>query len=111
MDRIDIQTFATLDLRVGEITEVDEFPEARKPAYKLTVDLGELGVRRSSAQITDHYTPKDLTGRHVVCLVNLPPKKIAGFTSEVLVMGADDPEGKVVLLEPDASLPNGAKIS
>jgi tRNA-binding protein len=98
-------------MRVGRIVEVDEFPEARVPAWKLTVDFGdEVGVKRSSAQIT-HYTREELEGRLVVGVVNFPPKRIAGFASEVLVLGALDDEKGVVLLRPDDDVELGSRIA
>lgn len=104
-----IEAFNSLELRIGRITAAEPFPEARRPAYKLTVDFGELGTRRSSAQIT-HYAREALPGRLVVCTFNLPPKRIAGFKSEVLVMGVDDAEGKVILLQPEMEVPLGQRI-
>jgi tRNA-binding protein len=102
--------FQKLDMRVGRVTEVEEFPEARVPAWKLTVDFGpEIGAKRSSAQIT-HYTREALLGRLVVGVVNFPPKRIAGFPSEVLVLGAIDPQKGVVLLGPDDDAELGAPI-
>jgi tRNA-binding protein len=102
--------FQKLDMRVGRVTEVEEFPEARVPAWKLTVDFGpEIGVKRSSAQIT-HYPADSLVGRLVVGVVNFPPRRIAGFPSEVLVLGALDDEKGVVLLEPDDDVELGSKI-
>ena len=102
--------FQKLDMRVGRVTEVEEFPEARVPAWKLTVDFGpEIGAKRSSAQIT-HYTREALLGRLVVGVVNFPPKRIAGFPSEVLVLGAIDPQKGVVLLVPDDDAELGAPI-
>jgi tRNA-binding protein len=102
--------FQKLDMRVGRVQAVEEFPEARVPAWKLTVDFGpEIGVKRSSAQIT-HYPAEALVGRQVVGVVNFPPKRIAGFPSEVLVLGALDDEKGVVLLEPDDEVELGAKI-
>jgi tRNA-binding protein len=104
------QDFQKLDIRVGSIVEVEEFPEARVPAWKLTVDFGpEIGLKRSSAQIT-HYTREALVGRLVVAVVNFPPKRIAGFPSEILVLGALDGEKGVVLLEPDEHVELGAPI-
>jgi tRNA-binding protein len=107
-----IDDFGKLDMRVGRVTGVAEFPEARVPAWKLEIDFGpELGVKRSSAQIT-HYTDEDLEGRLVVAVVNFPPRRIAGFESEVLVLGALDPEKGVVLLRPDdPETELGAKIA
>jgi tRNA-binding protein len=102
--------FLKLDMRVGRILEVDEFPEARVPAWKLTIDFGrEVGHKRSSAQIT-HYTREELAGRLVVGVVNFPPKRIAGFPSEVLVLGALDPQKGVVLLQPDQEAEVGSPI-
>ncbi|WP_394841551.1 tRNA-binding protein [Pendulispora brunnea] len=98
-----------LDLRVGTIVRVEAFPEARKPAYKLWIDLGELGEKTSSAQITQLYTPDQLVGRQVVCAVSLPPKRIGPFTSEVLVTGVDTPNG-VVLLALERPVQNGGQI-
>jgi tRNA-binding protein len=103
--------FQKLDMRVGRILEVEQFPEARVPAWKLTVDFGsEIGVKRSSAQIT-HYPAESLVGRLVVGVVNFPPKRIAGFPSEVLVLGAMDGEKGVVLLEPDDEVELGSRIA
>jgi tRNA-binding protein len=102
--------FQKLDMRVGRVQEVEEFLEARVPAWKLTVDFGpEIGVKRSSAQIT-HYPAESLVGRLVVGVVNFPPKRIAGFPSEVLVLGALDDEKGVVLLEPDDEVEVGSRI-
>jgi tRNA-binding protein len=96
-----IEDFDKLDMRVGRVIRVEEFPEARVPAWKLEVDFGpEIGVKRSSAQIT-HYAREQLEGRRVVAVVNFPPRRIAGFPSEVLVLGALDPDRGVVLLAPD----------
>jgi tRNA-binding protein len=106
-----IDDFQRLDMRVGRVLEVEEFPEARVPAWKLTVDFGEeIGTKRSSAQIT-HYPPSELVGRLVVGVVNFPPRRIAGFPSEVLVLGAMDPEKGVVLLEPDDDVVLGSRIA
>jgi tRNA-binding protein len=103
--------FQKLDMRVGRVVEVEEFPDARVPAWKLTVDFGpEIGAKRSSAQIT-HYPPESLVGRLVVGVVNFPPKRIAGFRSEVLVLGAMDAEKGVVLLEPDSDVALGSPIA
>jgi tRNA-binding protein len=102
--------FQKLDMRVGRVQAVDEFPEARVPAWKLTIDFGpEIGVKRSSAQIR-HYPAQSLVGRQVVGVVNFPPKRIAGFPSEVLVLGALDEEKGVVLLEPDDEVELGSPI-
>jgi len=101
--------FFAVDIRSAVVTAVEEFPEARQPAYKLRLDLGPLGERVSSAQITS-YAPQDLIGSTVVCVVNFPPRRIAGFNSEVLVLGVYDPEGTVVLLRPDRPVPPGQRV-
>lgn len=102
--------FAKVDMRVGRIVEVEDFPEARKPAWKLTIDFGsEIGLKRSSAQITN-YSREELEGRLVVGVVNFPPRQIGPMRSEVLVLGASDAEGRVILLAPDADVPLGARI-
>jgi tRNA-binding protein len=102
--------FERVDIRIGVVRRAEPFPEARKPSYRLWIDLGPLGERRSSAQITDHYRPEDLIGRSVVCVVNFPPKRIAGFLSEVLVLGACADDATVVLLRPDREVPPGSRI-
>ena len=102
--------FEKVDIRVGVVTEARDFPEARRPAYRLWIDFGPLGVKRSSAQITRHYRAADLVGRSVVAVVNFPPKQIGPFVSEVLVLGAYDDAGEVILLRPDASVVGGARI-
>jgi tRNA-binding protein len=102
--------FAAVDMRVGQVVAVEDFPEARKPAWKLTIDFGpEVGVKRSSAQITN-YEREALEGRRVVAVVNFPPRQIGPVRSEVLVLGASDAEGRVILLAPDADVPLGARI-
>ena len=107
---ITLADFEQVDMRVGRIVAVDEFPEARRPAYKLEIDFGpELGRKRSSAQIT-HYPPESLEGRHVVAVVNFPPRRIGPFESEVLVLGALDDEKGVVLLAPDQDAALGSRI-
>ena len=107
---IDYDHFAAVDMRVGQITAVEDFPEARKPAWKLTIDFGEeLGTKRSSAQITN-YTREELEGRRVVAVVNFPPRQIGPVRSEVLVLGASDEAGRVILLAPDTDVPLGARI-
>jgi tRNA-binding protein len=102
--------FARVDMRVGRVVEVEDFPEARKPAWKLRIDFGpEIGERRSSAQVTN-YSREELEGRLVVGVVNFPPRQIGPVRSEVLVLGASDAEGRVILLAPGAHVPLGARI-
>ena len=102
--------FQELDIRIGTVIEAMPFPEARVPAIKLVIDLGDLGLRRSSAQITRRYTPEALVGRQVAAVVNMPPRRIAGFASEVLVLGGMPGPGDVVLLALDQHVPNGTKV-
>ena len=102
--------FERVDMRVGVIVEAQIFPEARKPAIKLWIDFGELGVKRSSAQISERYAPAELVGRRVVAVVNFPPKQIGPFVSEVLVLGAYGERGEVILLRPDFDVAPGSKI-
>lgn len=102
--------FEKVELRIGTIIDVQTFPEARKPAYKLRIDFGEFGVKNSSAQITELYTPSDLIGRQVLGVVNFPKKQIANFFSECLTTGVADESGRVVLLAPLAQVPNGARL-
>ena len=105
------QDFEKVDMRVGVVTDAKEFPEARRPAYRLWIDFGPvLGVKRSSAQVTAHYRPADLIGRRVVAVVNFPPKQIGPFVSEVLVLGAYNEAGEVILLDPDQPVAPGSKI-
>jgi tRNA-binding protein len=110
MDTISWNEFEKIDMRVGTIVDAKEFPEARRPAYKLTIDFGELGLKRSSAQITRFYSVQGLLGQQVVAVVNFPPKQIAGFFSECLVLGVYDENKDVVLLEPKQSVSNGSKV-
>ena len=108
---ISYDDFEKVDIMVGEIIRVEDFPEARKPAYKLTIDFGpEIGVKKSSAGITKHYTKDDLLGIQVIGVVNFPPKQIGPFVSEVLTLGLPDENGDVVLLTPTKKVPKGGKI-
>ena len=108
---IEFDDFMKVDIRAGTITAVDDFPEARKPAWKLTINFGdEIGVKKSSAQITHHYGKDDLLGRQVMAVVNFPPRQIGPFMSEVLTLGAADDNGNVVLLGLDHPVPNGARM-
>jgi tRNA-binding protein len=104
------ETFKSVDIRIGTIVEATPFPKARKPAYRLLIDFGELGRLKSSAQITTHYTTDELTGKQVVAVVNFPPKQVANFISECLILGAYAPDGSVILLKPDVSVENGAEV-
>ena len=107
---IDFDQFLAVDMRVGRVTAVDDFPEARKPAWKLTIDFGpEIGTKRSSAQIIE-YSRQELEGRLVVAVVNFPPRQIGPFMSEVLCLGAPDEQGHIILLAPDADVPVGGRI-
>ena len=111
MNEIEWSDFEKIELRVGTITAVDNFPEARKPAYKLTIDFGpEIGVRKSSAQITDIYTEATLVGRQIIAVVNFPKKQIGPFMSECLVTGFAREDGAIVLVTPDEKVPDGAKL-
>ncbi len=110
-ETIGFDAFLAVDIRVGTILSADEFPEARKPAYKLKIDFGpDIGVKKSSAQITHHYTVDDLVGRQVLAVVNFPPRQIGPFMSEVLTLGFADDEGHVVLASVSQNVPNGARM-
>ena len=112
METIDWNDFEKVELRVGTIVEVEDFPQARKPAYKLKIDFGEeIGLRKSSAQITDIYQKDDLLGRQIVGVVNFPAKQIGPMRSECLVTGFHREDGAVVLARPDSEVPNGAKLA
>ena len=111
MTEISWEDFEKVDVRVGKVLEAEPFPEARKPTMKLSIDFGpEVGVKGTSAQLTAHYEPNEIVGKQVVAVVNFPPKRIAGFESEVLVLGVPDEEGAVVLLAPDREVPLGGKM-
>ena len=103
--------FKKVDVRVGKILDVQDFPEARNPSYRLTIDFGALGVKRSSAAIRPWYAKANLVGRHVLAVVNFPPKQIANFVSEVLVLGAVQPDKEVILLRPDREAALGARVA
>ena len=108
---IEFGDFAKVDIRVGTIVRAEPYPEARKAAIKVWVDFGpEIGERKTSAQLTRHYTPESLPGRQVAAVINFPPKQIGKFMSEILVLGFPDSEGEVVLVAPDQSIPNGGRL-
>jgi tRNA-binding protein len=110
-DPITPEEFFRADIRVGAILRAEEFPQARRPAYKLWIDFGELGTRRSSAQLTACYQPADLAGRLVLAVVNFPPRRVAGFSSEVLVLGVPDGDAsRVALVQPDRPVPPGTRV-
>ncbi|MFN3169958.1 MAG: tRNA-binding protein [Hyphomicrobiales bacterium] len=110
-EAISFDDFLKVDVRVGTIIEAEPFPEARKPAIKLKIDFGDaIGVKKSSAQITKHYTPSELLGRQVMAVVNFPPRQIGPMMSEVLTLGVPDADGEVVLLQPTTDVPNGARL-
>ena len=111
MDEIDFDDFLKVDVRVGIVTRAEPFPEARKPAIKLWIDFGDdIGIRKSSAQITAHYDAGALVGRQVLAVVNFPPRQIGPFMSEVLVLGLPDAAGEIVLIGPDQPVPTGGRL-
>jgi tRNA-binding protein len=110
MPEISYDDFAKVDIRVGRIVAAEEFPQARKPAYRLRIDFGTLGVKTSSAQITRHYRADDLVGQLVLAVVNFPPRQIANFFSEVLTLGIDLAPGDIVLVHPDRDVPLGSPL-
>lgn len=109
-EEISFADFQKVDIRVGTIQRAEPYPEARRPAIKLWVDLGPLGLKKTSAQVTAHYSPEALVGRQVAAVVNFPDKQIGKFMSEILVLGFPDGEGEVVLIEPSLSVPNGGRL-
>ncbi|MFY0517776.1 chaperone CsaA [Lysinibacillus sp. UGB7] len=107
-----IEDFISLDIRIGTVIQAEELPKAKIPAIKMKIDFGEtIGTKQSSAQITKRYSPADIIGKQVVAIVNFPPRRVAGFKSEVLIIGGVPTEGDVILLTPDQEIPNGTKIS
>ncbi|MYM56686.1 tRNA-binding protein [Thalassovita mangrovi] len=111
MAEIDFDDFMKVDVRVGRVTRAEPYPEARKPAIKMWIDFGgEIGEKKTSAQVTAHYTPESLTGKQVMAVVNFPPRQIGKFMSEVLVLGLPDANGDIVLLSPDQDVPLGGRM-
>lgn len=111
MSEISFDDFAKVDIRVGEVTRAEPYPEARKPAIKMWIDFGDdIGERKTSAQITAHYDPASLVGKQVMAVVNFPPRQIGKFMSEVLVLGLPDEQGEIVLIGPDGDVPTGGRM-
>lgn len=111
MSEISFDDFAKVDIRVGEVTRAEPYPEARKPAIKMWIDFGDdIGERKTSAQITAHYDPASLVGKQVMAVVNFPPRQIGKFMSEILVLGLPDEQGEIVLIGPDGDVPNGGRM-
>lgn len=110
MEQIQWQDFEKIDIRVGTVVSVNHFEKAKRPAYQLQIDFGEFGIKKSSAQITTHYSPEQLINKQVIAVINFPPKQIANFFSECLVLGVYDINQSVILLQPDCIVPNGSKI-
>ncbi len=110
MEKINWNDFEKVALRVGTILEVNDFPEARKPSYKIIVDFGPLGIKRSSAQVTVNYSKEELIDKQVIAVVNFPPKQIGKYLSEVLITGLEDEQGNIVLAQPQSRVPNGARL-
>ncbi|MET4559670.1 tRNA-binding protein [Lysinibacillus parviboronicapiens] len=107
-----IEDFMSLDMRIGTVIQAEELPKAKVPAIKMKIDFGEvMGIKQSSAQIMKRYSPADIVGKQVVAIVNFPPRRVAGFKSEVLIIGGVPTDGDVILLTPDQEIPNGTKIS
>ena len=109
-DMIEYADFQRVEMRVGRVARAEPFPEARRPAIKLWIDFGAIGERKTSAQLTRHYTPESLMGRLVIAVTNFPPKQVGKFMSEVLVLGVPDADGEVVLLEPEQDVPLGGRV-
>jgi tRNA-binding protein len=109
-ENIQFHDFLKVDMRVGTIVHAEEFPEAKKPAYKLEIDFGELGKKRSSAQITHHYRVEDLIGKQVIAVINFPARQVGKFMSQVLILGLPDEEENIILIEPASKVPNGKRL-